>query len=385
MAIVEPVQRLPHQGTPFGVATNTEPVRPETVTAIEVEKNRSRVREEDAARGKIVDPIPDLRLPRVLLGGGFLLGIIAMLSLLGLYLFAQTLTLLTQIAILPPSARWVAYAVLLALLSGILLGAIRLLTAYLRLRRTRRIKLGGIDDLNRRAEYRILVAEEASKAFQIVGEYLEKFPRERQELLKLGFSDVQADKLLAARENLTKLGNNGLGFAYWLDRFRQDFQSVVDEAADDCITRHAKQVGFKVVALPLPLFETAVVLHGAFTMVADLCRIYQLRLGKSGTLIVIGWAAVQGVTAGEIDRLTKDDLHLGTQELKQHFGGVESIANAPHDAAVSALHHSGTVLGASVSDMHLPGLLKRSAKGFLQYLLLRKLGHLTQRWLRMVE
>jgi uncharacterized membrane protein YcjF (UPF0283 family) len=388
IAVDEPAQRLPHQGTPFGVAANTAPVRPETVKAIEAEKERSRIREEAAVRGKIVDPIPYLRLPRALLGGGFLLGIIAILSLVGLYLFAQTLTLLAQIAILPPTVRWVAYAVLLALLAGVLIGTIRLLAAYLRLRRTQRISLGGIDDLNQRAEYRKLAAEETDKAYQIVGEYLEKFPTERQELMKLGFSDVQTAKLLESRKHLSQLGENGLGAEHWLQTFRHDFQSVVDEAADDCITRHAKQVGFKVAALPLPLLETAVVLHGAFTMVADLCRIYQLRLGKSGTLIVTGWAVVQGVTAGEIDRLTKDDLHSWTHEIGQHFGGVESATSTPHEAAVSALHHGGTVLGASMGDIHIPGLggiFKRGAKGFLQYVLLRKLGRLTQRWLRMVE
>jgi len=82
--------------------------------------------------------------------------------------------------------------------------------------------------------------------------------------------------------------------------------SVVDEAAEACIRRHAMQVGLGVAALPLPLLETAVVLHGAFTMTADLCRIYQLRLGAPGTLVVTGWAAIQGVIAVNFHPLVEE-------------------------------------------------------------------------------
>ncbi|MEI6607082.1 MAG: DUF697 domain-containing protein [Verrucomicrobiota bacterium] len=378
-----PMQEQPPCGHPTGATVSFTPLSLETVAALAAEKTREYRLQEDAVRGKIVDVTIDLRLPRALLGWGFLLGIIAILSLVGLYVFAQTLTLLAQIAVLPSFARWIAYVVLSFLISGVLLGVIRLLTAYRRLRRTQRISVGGIGDFNQRAEYRKLVAKEAGKALQIVRDYVETFPREHQELVKLGFSTVQAGKLREARQRISNLRNNGLGTEHWLKQFRMDFQVIIDEAADDCIKRHAKQVALKVAALPLPLLEAVVVLHGAFTMIADLCHIYNLRLGKSGTLIVTGWAAVQGITAGEIDRLTEDDVKSWAHEVGQNYGGVDS-----HEATAAAVHHSGGVVMATVGDIHIPGLggiLKRGAKGFLQYVLLRKLGRLTQSWLRIVE
>ena len=56
----------------------------------------------------------------------------------------------------------------------------------------------------------------------------------------------------------------------------------------------------------LGLIAAEFVLHGAFTMTADLCRIYQLRLGAPGTLVVTGWAAIQGVIAVNFHPLVEE-------------------------------------------------------------------------------
>ncbi len=242
-------------------------------------------------------------MPRFLVRGGFLVGSVTFLSLVGLFVFAQTITLLAQIEVVPIAFRRIGYGLLAGLLAGIGTGAVRLLIAYFRLHRTQRITLRGIDELNARAQLRSLAAEETDQAYQIVRDYLDVFPTEEQTLTKIGFSPGQAEELLAACRDL-KDPKKDLGPAQWLRRFRQKFQSIVDAAADACIKRHAMGVAVKFAAVPLPLVETAVVLHGALTMIADLCQIYRLRLGASSTVIVAGWAAIQGLLPGRVDEWT---------------------------------------------------------------------------------
>ena len=262
----------PLHGGPPGAAVHFVPVSPEIQRKIDTQMEVELKIGEDAVRGQIVRVIPEMRLPRFLLTGGFLLGIVAILSLAGLFVFAQTISILAQITVLPPVSRWISYLLLVALLAGVVFGAARLLIAYFRLRRTRKITLRGIDDLNQRAEFRKLAAEESKQAIELVREYLDDFPKKLRDfvsdLKKKGFSTEQAEKLFASRDDLLDLARN-IPSKRWLLRFRQDFQSVVDEAADACIKRHARGVGLKVAALPLALVETAVVLYSAFKMIGD--------------------------------------------------------------------------------------------------------------------
>lgn len=383
----ERVPTLPQPGRPSGVAEHASPVSIENQRVLEANAERERCATENAARGQIVRVIPDIRLPRFLVSGTFLIGITAILSLVGLFVFAQTITVLSQISLLPTVPRRICYTLLILLLTGIVAGAVRLLLAYARLRGTQRITPKGIESLNERAQFRKIGAEEGARAVQIVRSYLDDFPTEPRQLVALGFTAEQAARLVASRRDLTNPAKD-LGPHDWLQRFRRDFQSVADEAAGDCIKRRARGVGVKVAALPLPFVETAVVLHGAFSMIADLCRIYRLRLGAAGTLIVTGWAAIQGLIAGRVDDWTGNEADSWAHDFQEHLGGGDAVASAAHETGAETMQDAASVLSHAGADLHIPlvgRLLRRSAKGFLQYMLLRRLGSLTQRWLRMVD
>jgi uncharacterized membrane protein YcjF (UPF0283 family) len=271
-----------------------------------------------------------------------------------------------------------------------------LLISYVRLRRTQKITLGGIDTLNERAQFRKLAAEEADEAQHLVQKYLGDFPAEPEELKRLGYSATQTERLLASRFGLmTNLADN-LPSADWLTRFRRDFQSVVDQAADACIKRHAQRVGLKVAALPWALVDVAVVLRGAFMMIGDLCRIYRLRLGAVETLIVTGWAAVQSIFAGKIEEYTGNKGESWGHDSGQHATGGEAAANSAPDsgAATDTASDSGAATDAATATTHILGdihvpfvgrVFKRATKGVVQGMLLWRLGRLTKRWLRMVE
>ena len=72
-------------------------------------------------------------------------------------------------------------------------------------------------------------------------------------------------------------------------------------------------------------------------MEADLCQIYQVRLGAPGTLVVTGWAAIQGVIAGRIDESSGADSETWAHEFGQHFGGAESGASSVHEATATGV------------------------------------------------
>jgi hypothetical protein len=379
---------LPQPGRPSGVAEHAAPVSIENQRVLEAHAGRESRDAENAARGQIVRIIPELRLPKFLVSGTFLMGIIAILSLVGLFVFAQAITVFSQISLLPTVPRQISHAFLVLFLTGILSGAVRLLLACARLRSTQKITLSGIESLNERARFRKFAEEEGARAFQIVRSYLDDFPTDPRHLVGMGFTVEQASRLSASRSDLTNTAKD-LGPHEWLQRFRRDFQSVADEAAEDCIRRRARGVGVKVAALPLPFVETAIVLHGAFSMIADLCQIYRLRLGAGEALIVTGWAAIQGLIAGQLDNLSGNrEADSWAHEFQSHFGGAEAVASMAHETGAETMRDAASVFSHAVTDLHIPlvgRLLKRGAKGFLQYMLLRRLGCLTQRWLRMVD
>lgn len=375
----------PPIGHPSGVAVDTVPVSPEIRRAIDAEKERVRVIEESAARGRIV--IPELCLPRFIAGSGFLLGIVSILSLVGLFVFGQTISVLAQIAVLPTAPRRLCYGLLAILLAAIAFAAVQLLVTYFRLRRTRRITLRSIDEINARAHLRQLIASETDDAFRIVREYLDDFPTDLKALCELGFKNEHAEKLLRYREDLTDVTKN-LGSAEWLKRFRTGFQSVIGEAADECITRHARRVGLGTAAVPLALVDTGIVLYGSFTMISDLCRIYRLRMSASGTLIITGWAAFQSILAGRIEDWNGREVENWVHDFRHHVGGDAAVADSVHEVGATTLQDTTSVLTRTAGDLHVPfvgTVFKRAAKGLLQYMLVRRLGLLTQRWLRIVD
>ncbi len=365
-------------GHPDGVPPEAFVISDKTRDERDAEEKRKRLAKESAAAGQIIRVIPDLRLPRFLASSGFLLGVGAILGLVGLFVFAQTVALIAQIEVFPLVPRRICYALLTLLLGAIVLAVGRLFISYFGLRRTQRITLRGIDDLNERAQFRELAGRETKDARRRVRKYLDDFPPDKRSLVAMGFSLEQADKLIEHLRDLTDPVKK-TGDADWLKRFRKGYQSVVDEAAEECIKKYAWRVAVKTAAVPLALVDTAIVLHGAFAMIGDLCRIYRLRLGASSTLVVMGWAAVQGVVAGKIEESAKD-ADSWSKTFHDHFSHSAHTDDAPQDAVAAA----GNVAG----DLHVPGvgrILKRAAKGFVQYIFLRRLGRLTQSWLRMVE
>jgi hypothetical protein len=89
-----------------------------------------------------------------------------------------------------------------------------------------------------------------------------------------------------------------------------------------------------------------------------------------------------------LDEWTGNNPDSMVQDFQEHVGGADAVTSVAHEAGAATMQDAGSVVTHAAGAIHIPfvgPILKRSAKGLLQYMLLRRLGGLTQRWLRMVD
>jgi uncharacterized membrane protein YcjF (UPF0283 family) len=120
-------------------------------------------------------------------------------------------------------------------------------------------------------------------------------------------------------------------------------------------------------ASPNALVDSSLTAYCCFMMLADLCRIYNLRVGRLGTIVLLGHVFFNAYVAGQLNELesvTEASLETFYQEIGLHLGSPLL------DAAAGA---SFSKLGA------------RATSGMLNYLLLKRLGRYAVRSLRPVQ
>src|SRR5205814_2269044 len=142
----------------------------------------------------------------------------------------------------------------------------------------------------------------------------------------------------------------------WFQDFRDRFQGQLNQAAEARITYFARRVGVGTAASPNALIDMLLVSYASFAMLADLCRIYHLRVGGLGTAVLLVRVFVNAYLAGQIHEF---------QQVADH--GIENLVQESgldlHSAALDAL--MGKVAGK---------LGSRTATGVLNYLFLKRLG-----------
>ena len=71
------------------------------------------------------------------------------------------------------------------------------------------------------------------------------------------------------------------------------------------IKRFVKHVAVKTAAVPNPLVDRLVVTYNTFTMIGDLCLIYNVRPSGFGTGVILGRALLHAYLAGELEEATE--------------------------------------------------------------------------------
>ena len=252
---------------------------------------------------------------------------IGMLAVLGLFLFNQVTTTLANIAAIPAPWCYFAYAGVALLGIAAAYALIRFFWMYYRVRKNKQLRLQGLEELEKRTKLRWLVNAKTKEAKSQLESYMREYPLEpgkaRKKLLALGFEDSVAAELFKCRELLLD-SHRWPSDDVWFSEFRDTFQLKLDEVAARRIRYWAKRIALATAASPNHLTDTLITLSFSFTMLADLCGIYNLRAGRLGTAVLLTRVFFNSYLAGqlsEMEGLTADQIqdlltpHLPVSEL----------------------------------------------------------------------
>jgi len=285
-------------------------------------------------------------------------------GLLGLFLYSQILGILANLAAQPAWAQYAGYAGVGLCAAAVLYAMVRLLVLYVRLQRNRQLRLAGLEELNKRTRLRWLAHAKTAEAKLRVEEYLKGYPiqteKERKKLVAVGVTPELAVQLAKVREELLDPAKFS-GSGEWFERFRTGFQAKLDEAAASRINYWAKRTGLVTALAPNAMVDSAASLYFGFTLLSDLCQVYNLRTGHTGTAVLLGRVFFNSYLAGQLnewEKLTEEQLN----QLMAPHGPLYELTAARVFSKVGA----------------------KAASGMLNYFLLMRLGRFACRLLRPV-
>lgn len=295
--------------------------------------------------------------------------LVGSVGLAGLFTFNQVLSLLANLAAQPEWARYTGYAGLSLLAGCVLFAFIRFALIYARLRRNRQLQLRGLEELARRTRLRWLAAAKTAEAREQLEAYLRGYPLDtekgRKALLAVGLTDETQARLRAVREQLLDPAR----FAssdQWFARFRDEFQVELDAAAEARVKYWASRIWVVTAVAPNAVVDTGATLFYAVSMLTDLCRVYQVRAGRTGTGVLLGRVFFNAYLAGqgaEWEKVVED-------QYDQLF----------HEA----LNVVGVGVGSNLAGKVLGKVGARATTGYLNRVMLVRLGRYAVRLLRPV-
>lgn len=238
---------------------------------------------------------------------------------LGLFAYSQTLDVLDKLAKLEPVFQYLGYAGLVLCGGAVLYAIGRFLLVYVRLRRNRQLRLAGLEELHQRTRLRWLAHAKAAEARGRLEQYLREFPigtaKQVKKLANVGLSAERVEELKKVRDELLDPARFA-GTGEWFERFRTGFQKTLDAAAADRIGYWSRRSGITTAMAPNGLIDSAAMLYFGFALLADLCEVYNLRTGKTGTAVLLGRVFFNSYLSGQLtewEKLTEEQLnHLMT-------------------------------------------------------------------------
>ena len=287
---------------------------------------------------------------------------LALAVVIGLFALAQAATLFNQIVALPAPVRPVAYAILIAALALLAWFGLKFAWSYARLRVSPTLDLKMQQDLRMRDRARRELAEaHAGEARQILTVLLHEYPATPRALRRVGLQPTEVDAVLNARRHLAGPSAPS-DHGRWLASYESDFLATLDAAADRHLARHLKRVFALTATVPRGGLDTVIVLCMSYQMVADLCRVYNVRAGRWGSVVILAHLLVNVMAAGEVHDATASSA-----------GSLGDLAHQHLSQATAA------VLGAGAK------VIGKAAEGGVNSILLWRLSLRTRDYLRPIR
>jgi uncharacterized membrane protein YcjF (UPF0283 family) len=296
--------------------------------------------------------------------------LVGMTGVFGVFLFNQAASLLQTLATVQEDwLRYTGYGGLALFGACVLYSFLRFLFIYVRLRENRQLRVKGIRELSKRTRLRWLAAAKSAEARKQIETYLQTYPidteKDRRQLVSLGLAEEAIAKLKVVRAELLD-HDKFASTDQWFHRFRDGFQSVLDEAADRRTKYWASRIWVVTAVAPNAVIDSGATLFYTFSMLSDLCQLYNLRAGRAGTAVLMGRTFFNAYLAGQ-----------GTE--------WEKLAEDQYD---QLFHEAMNAVGVGVSANMVGKVVgKVGAKvttGYLNRVLLIRLGRYAARLLRPV-
>lgn len=290
-------------------------------------------------------------------------------GLAGIFVFNQTVQLLNNLAVQIEWVRYLGYAGLTLFGGCVLFAFLRLLVLYARLRQNQQMRLQGLTELANRTRLRWLAAAKSAEAREKLEHYLREFPidteKDRKALAKLGVTDEVQVRLKAVRVELLDPAKFA-STEQWFGRFRDAFQSELDTAAAARVKYWASRIWVVTAVAPNAVVDTGATLFYTLSMLADLCQVYNLRAGKTGTAVLLSRVFFNAYLAGQ-----------GAEWEKVMEDQYDQVFH-------EALNVVGVGVGANVAGKLLGKVGAKATTGYLNRILLIRLGGYAARLLRPV-
>jgi len=288
---------------------------------------------------------------------------------LGLFLYSQVLSILANIATQPEWIQYLGYAALAILSSAILLSMMRLAILYVRLRRNRQLRLKGLEELQDRTRLRWLAHAKVVEAKSRLEQYLTEYPmlddKQKKAAARVGVTPELILGLTKVKEELldpARYASAGL----WFDRFRDGFQTSLDQAAEARIKYWANRAMLVTAVSPNGLVDSISTTYFGFALLADLCQIYNLKAGRTGTAVLLGRVFFNAYLSGQLNDFEK----LAEEQYDQIFAqGLQIV---------------GAGVGSQVAGRFLGKVGAKATTGYLNRVMLMRLGRYACRLLRPV-
>ena len=300
------------------------------------------------------------------LAGAMLLGAV---GALGLFLYSQALSILANLATLPEWAQYAGYAGLTILAGAVLFSMARLALLYARLQRNRQLRLRGLEELQSRTRLRWLAHAKAAEAKTRLEDYLQAYPinteKERRSLAKVGVTPEVAAELAKVRDELLDPARYASA-GEWFDRFQHAFQGKLDTVADGRVSYWSNRAMVVTAVSPNGMVDSLSTSFFGFSMIADLCRVYHLKAGRTGTAVLLARVFFNAYLSGQIN-------------------DVEKLVEEQYDHVFQqGLHVVGAGVGSNVAGKFLGKVGAKATTGYLNRVLLSRLGKYACRLLRPV-
>jgi putative membrane protein len=297
----------------------------------------------------------------------FLLG---MTGILGVFLFNQVASLLQTLAAVQEDwIRWTGYGGLVVFGLCVMYSFIRLAILYVRLRANRQLRAQGIKELSNRTKLRWLAAAKSAEARRQIETYLQEYPieteKERRALAQLGLTDENVARLRTVRAELLDT-DKFASTEQWFAHFRDGFQSVIDSVADQRVKYWSNRIWVITAVAPNAVIDSGATIFYTFSMLSDLCQLYNLRAGRTGTAVLMGRTFFNAYLAGQ-----------GTE--------WEKLAEDQYDQLFNeAMNAAGVSVSTGVVGKIVGKVGAKVTTGYLNRVLLIRLGRYASRLLRPV-